>query len=301
MADCVTKGDQPFRVLKQLGEGGYGVVHLVDHIRLGTVVYKTCPSGASTDKQAELKAEAEQHRILRHPNIVILYDAVFNTSCCGLFIEYMKYGSVIEFINRFKVPSELRIQILYETACGMFYLHGNQPAMIHGDLSSQNILIGEGFHARIADFGLSRTMKENYENSTTVTPLRGKPIYIAPEYFKNPLKRKSEKFDVYGFAISAWEILSQKQAYHDYADMRLLPIFVERGERPDMKEIDESIPNTVKQLIEECWHQNDENRPGFEFIKNELCVYVSKKQSELQRSVHQPDRPGQGDTSVEWY
>ena len=283
MAECALTEEQPFRVFKQLGEGGYGTVHLVDHIRLGTVAYKTCP-GASTDRQAELKAEAEQHRTLRHPNVVTLYDTVFNSTCCGLFIEYMKYGSVIEFIKRFKVPSELRIQILYETACGMFYLHGNQPAIIHGDLSSQNILIGEGFHAKIADFGLSRTMKETYETSTTVTPFRGKPIYIAPEYFKDPRKRKSEKFDVYGFAISAWEILSQKRAYHDYADMRWLPIFVERGERPDMKEIDESIPSTVKQLIEKCWYENDENRPSFKFIKNELCVHVSKLQSEVRRA-----------------
>ena len=283
MADCVPTGDQPFRVLKQLGEGGYGTVHLVDHIRLGTVAYKTCP-GASTEKQAELKAEAEQHRTLRHPNVVILYDAVFNSTCCGLFIEYMKYGSVLEFIKRFKVPPEWKINILYDSACGMFYLHGNQGPIIHGDLSSQNILIGEGFHAKIADFGLSRTLKENYETSTTVTPFRGKPIYIAPEYFMDPRRRKSEKFDVYGFAISAWEILSQKRAYHDFADMRWLAIFVERGERPDMKELDVSIPNTVKQLIEKCWHQNERERPDFKFIRDQLFVYVSKIPSELRQA-----------------
>ena len=192
---------------------------------------------------------------------------VFNSTCCGLFIEYMKYGSVLEFIERFEVTPEWRIEILYETASGMFYLHGNQPPIIHGDLSSQNILVGEGFHAKIADFGLSRTLKENYENSTTVTPIRGKPIYIAPEYFKNPRKRKSEKFDVYGFAISAWEILSQKRAYHDFADMRWLSIYVERGERPDMKELDVSVPNTVKQLIEKCWNENERKDQVLNLLK----------------------------------
>ena len=279
MAECLLTGGQPFRVLKTLGEGGYGTVQLVDHNRLGIVAYKTCP-GASTNR-TELEMEAEQHRILRHPNIVTLYDTVFNSTCCGLFIEYMKYGSVLEFIKRFKVPPEWRIQILYETACGMFYLHVNQPAIIHGDLSSQNILIGEGFHAKIADFGLSRTLKENYEKSTTATILKGKPIYIAPEYFKNSRRRKSEKFDVYGFAISAWEILSQKRAYHACTDMRLLPIFVERGERPDMKELDKSIPGTVKRLIEKCWHEKDKKRPGFESMKEQLFDHVSKMQTQL--------------------
>ena len=279
MTEGVTE-DQPFRVLEQLGEGGYGIVQLVDHSRLGRVAYKTCP-GASADRRAELELEAEQHRTLCHPNVVILYDTVFNSTCCGFFIEYMKYGSVDGFIKRFKVPAEWRIQILYETASGIFYLHGNKPRIIHGDLSSQNILIGEGFHTKIADFGLSRTLKENYDTSITLTPFRGKPIYIAPEYFKDPRRRKSEKFDVYGFAISAWEILSQKRAYHDFADMRWLSVYVERGERPDMKELDVSIPITIKQLIEKCWHENDKNRPSFESIKDQLYVHVSQTQSEL--------------------
>ena len=278
------KQNQPFRVLKQLGEGGYGTVQLVDHTRFGTVAYKTCP-GASTDKvQAELKSEAEKHRILWHPNVVILYESVFNSTCCGLFVEYMKYGSVDEFIERFEVQPEWKIQILYETANGMSYLHGNQPVIIHGDLSKQNILIGEGFHAKIADFGLSRTLKENYENSKTVTQLRGKLVYIAPEYFTDPSRRKTEKFDVYGFAISAWEILSQKQAYHDIKVKECLPVYVEKGVRPDITELVMSIPITVRNLIEKCWHQNYEERPGFEFIKDELCVHVSKMPTELRRA-----------------
>ena len=254
MAHCLLNETPPFRVLKQLGEGGYGIVQLVDHDRFGTVAYKTCP-GASTERRTELESEAKQHRNLHHPNVVTLYDTVFNSTCCGLFMEYMKYGAVNEFIKRFKVPPELRIQILYETACGMFYLHGNQPVIIHGDLTCQNILIGDGFRAKIADFGLSRSLKDNYESSKTETQLRGKTAYIAPEYFTDPNKRKSEKFDVYGFAISAWEILSQKRAYHSCTNQMLIPIYVERGERPDMREVGMSIPSTIKQLIEECWHQ----------------------------------------------
>ena len=282
MAECGMTVDQPFRVLNQLGEGGYGTVHLVEHNRFGTVAYKTYP-GAYTSRK-ELEVEAEQHRILRHPNVVILYDTVFSSTLCGLFIEYMKYSSVNEFIKRFKVPLELRIQILHETASGMFYLHSNRPIIIHGDLSSPNILIGEGFHAKISDFGLSRTLKEKYETSKSVTPFRGKTVYIAPEYFKDPRRKKSEKFDVYGFAISAWEILSQKRAYHNFADMRLLPIYVERGERPVMNELDVSIPSTVKKLIYKCWHQNDKERPGFESIKDTLFLHVSTIQSEIRQA-----------------
>ena len=285
MANDKLTESQPFKVLEHLGDGGFGSVDLVYHDRLGKVAYKTCP-GASTDSRvlAELKGEADRHKNLHHPNIVNLYEAVFNSTCCGLFIEYMKYGAVNQFLKQFDVSSNWRIHILYETASGMSYLHGKQPVIIHGDLSSQNILIGEGFHAKIADFGLARTLKENYDRSTTATPLRGKTIYIAPEYFSNSRRRKSEKFDVYGFAISAWEILSQKQAYYTCTDMRLIPIYVERGERPDMNELDNSVPTNIKQLIVDCWHENDNSRPGFEVIKDQLFVHVSVIESELRQS-----------------
>ena len=281
MAECVPTGDLPFRMLKKLGGGRYGVVYLVDHIRLGRVAYKTCPGASDASKILEL--EAERHRTLHHPNVVIFYDAVFNTTCCGLFIEYMKYGSVEEFLRRYEVSPEFRIQIIYETACGFFYLHGNEPPIIHGSSSLTDILIGEGFHAKIADFGLSRTRKKN-EKSTTNTPLRGNYIHIAPEYFTNPRRRKSEKFDVYGFAISAWEILSQKRAYHDFDDSKLITTIVESGLRPDMREVDESIPCTIKQLIEKCWHQNEEKRPEFGIIKDQLFAHVSQMQYELRQS-----------------
>ena len=140
------------------------------------------------------------------------------------------------------------------------------------------------FHAKIADFGLSRTLKENYESSKTETQFRGNTVYIAPEYFIDPTRRKSEKYDVYGFAISAWEILSGKRAYHTHTEKRLIWSFVERGNRPDMKEVDMSIPSTIKQLVEKCWRQNDKERPGFKSVKDQLFVQLSEMQSELRRA-----------------
>ena len=106
MAERALTADHSFQILKQLGEGGYGTVHLVDHKRLGRVAYKTCP-GDSTDRK-KLEVEVEQHRILHHPNVVILYDAVFNSTCCGLFMEYMKYGSVNRIYQTFQ--SSIRVE-----------------------------------------------------------------------------------------------------------------------------------------------------------------------------------------------
>ena len=204
--------------------------------------------------------------------------------CGGLFIEYMKYGAVDKFLQDFDVPPAWRIQIIYETASAMSYLHEQNPIIIHGDLSSQNILIGDRFSAKICDFGLARLLKENCSSSQTNTPLRGKASYIAPEYFSNSRQRKTEKFDVYGFAISSWEILSKQEAYYDFNDRRLIWVYVEKGERPKVKDIDIAVPRTITKLIEDSWQGNQNNRPTFKIIRTRLFEYTSTIQPELMRS-----------------
>ena len=109
-------------------------------------------------------------------------------------------------------------------------------------------------------------------------------MYIAPEYFDDQHKKKSEKFDVYGFAISAWEILSQKRAHRAFTEPKLIKHFVQMGVRPDMEEINVSIPSIIKQLIKECWHTKPEDRPCFKFIDDQLFYCVTKIQPELQQS-----------------
>ena len=188
---------------------------------------------------------------------------------------------------------------MYETASAMSYLHGQKPIIIHGDLSTQNILIGDGFHAKVADFGLACTIKENCSSSITETPLRGKLSFIAPEYWINPQKRKSEKFDVYSFAILSWEILSDKEAYYDFSDRRLIRVCVEKGDRPKLEDIGSAIPRNIKTLIQNCWDGKDNKRPTFKSIKDELFVHISQIQPVLKRAYSVSNRTRKNNEFIE--
>ena len=290
MAECSLPVAVPkFAILDHLGDGGYGSVYLVHHRRWGIVAHKicVCPStdSCSSTQMKELKEEAERHSKLCDPNIVILFDAVFESAICGLFLEYMKYGAVNKFLKQFEVSFELRMHMMNEVASAMSYLHTQNPAIIHGDLSCQNILIGDGFHAKVADFGLARILKDDYSRSETFTPLRGKERYIAPEYFKNPRKRKTKPFDIYGFAISSWEILSGKDAYHDYCDRILVMVSVGKGDRPKIEDLDSAIPKSIKKTIQDCWHRNENKRPDFERIEDRISEHISTVKNLLKRSL----------------
>ena len=266
-----------FKILKQLGEGGYGSVHLIQHPTWGRIALKKFPTSSSSEKDLErMKKEADIHKNLHHPNILKMFDAQFDSEVCGLFLEYMEYGPVDEFIQQIKVTWEQKLQILHGVALAMSYLHRQQPIIIHGDLKCQNILIGCGYHAKISDFGMAHI--KNISRNEIGHPGGGTLQYVAPEYLKDPFKKKSEPFDVYGFAISAWEIFSEKRPYYDFFDQQLISFFVaDKGMRPEISDMGDTIPQVVVNLIQDCWQVQEENsRPTFHHVtgilSDQLCL-----------------------------
>ena len=182
----------------------------------------------------------------------------------------MTYGTVDNFIEDFEVPWEWKIQIMCDVSDGMLYLHQSNPAIIHGDLKCSNILISDEFRAKISDFGLARTTQalSSSRNETGQTVI-GTSAYIAPEYWEDPRLKKNKTFDVYGFAISSWEILSEKRAYYDFCEKSLIDVWVRKGDRPKIEDVKQTIPECPSQILElviKCWHQQADERPAFEAI-----------------------------------
>ena len=127
----------------------------------------------------------------------------------------------------------------------------------------------------------SRSKAENVTN----THLKGTIKYIAPEHLKDHLLKKTETFDVFSYGITAWEILSEKDAYYDIDCKNLLPHYVtEKGTRPETKDIDEGVPEPIVQIIEDCWHQAKERRPAFRDVENFLFEQLAMLVQELAES-----------------
>ena len=260
---------------ENIGEGGYGKVSLIQHPTFGKITHKEL--SINTEKHiVQLKREASIQQNLHHPNIVLLLDNKFELRTCGLFLEYMQYGSVDQFIQNFDVLWEWKLQIVYDVSLAMSHLHQLEPVIIHGDLKSRNILIGEGYHAKISDFGLADTI-QTISRSQNENKVSGTIEYIAPEYLENPYLKKTEKFDVYGFAVSVWEIFSQKRAYYDFSDRKLFAGTVQNGTRPNIVDIERTAPETIRKLVEDSWDPRSDQRPAFKTINRilyeQLCVF----------------------------
>ncbi|XP_017652247.1 receptor-interacting serine/threonine-protein kinase 2 isoform X2 [Nannospalax galili] len=192
----------------------------------------------------------------------------------GIVTEYMPNGSLNELLHRKTeypdIAWPLRFRILHEIALGVNYLHNMNPPLLHHDLKTQNILLDNEFHVKIADFGLSkwRMMSLSQSRSSRSAPEGGTIIYMPPENYEPGQKsRASVKHDIYSYAVIMWEVLSRKQPFEEVTNPLQIMYSVSQGHRPDTNE--ENLPFDIPHrtlmisLIESGWAQNPDERPSF--------------------------------------
>jgi serine/threonine protein kinase len=110
--------------------------------------------------------EAAIHMRLRHESIVSMIGVVFDLDNQGFVLEYVKYGSLKDFIvkiadedGRCYLPELIKTKLAEEIASGMSYLHTfTRSPIIHGDLKLQNILVGGDFNAKASSYVLNYTI-----------------------------------------------------------------------------------------------------------------------------------------------
>ena len=150
--------------------------------------------------------EARSLAQLSHANIVSVYDVGEVDNLPYIVMEHLAGGSVkgrIERTGPLKAGEAVRIAI--EVANGLAFAHSK--GIIHADLKPSNILFDANDHAKIADFGIARTPKED-----GATPeLYATAMYVAPERVEG--RQASVQSDVYGLGLVLYEMLVGKPPF----------------------------------------------------------------------------------------
>lgn len=195
-----------------IGVGGTGIVYKAETQRphSAIAVKKLWRSeAADVETGDDLFAEVNLLGKLRHRNIVRLLGYLHNEADVMMLYEYMPNGSLGAALYGKQAGSVLvdwvsRYNIALGVAQGLAYLHHDcHPPVIHRDVKSNNILLDSDFEARIADFGLARTMLHKNE---TVSMVAGSYGYIAPEY--GYTLKVDEKSDIYSYGVVLLELLT---------------------------------------------------------------------------------------------
>ena len=211
-------GDEvgPWRLIRELGEGGMGSVWLAERAdgSLKRQVALKLPRLSWQRGLAERMArERDILATLEHPHIARLYDAgVDKLGRPWLALEYVQGQPIDEHARSQGLDVKQRVQLLLQVCEAVAYAHSR--LVIHRDLKPGNILVTDDRQVKLLDFGIAKLVQGGTLAAATLTRQAGAaltPAYASPEQLcGEPLTTAS---DVYSLGVVAYELLAGARPY----------------------------------------------------------------------------------------
>lgn len=228
---------------KKVGHGAYGYVEEVEVSgtmcaakKVHRVLIYNDDEGAE-DFKRKFYSECRIMSMLRHPHVVQFLGVYFPSaerikreeileadegsippsssqglSLPWLIMEYLPMNLDNFLMENRAIPFSVKTSLLLDICKGLYYLHNQNPAIIHRDLTAKNILINSALVAKIADFGVARIINP-LSNTMTVGP--GTIIYMPPEVHSREevgegYAHYSTSIDIFSFGVNILYMITQE-------------------------------------------------------------------------------------------
>ncbi|XP_021718944.1 serine/threonine-protein kinase HT1-like [Chenopodium quinoa] len=212
----------------------------------------------ATKIEQEFASEVSLLFGLNHPNIITFFAACKKPPVFCIITEYMAGGSLRKYLHHqqpYSVPLDLVLKLALDIARGMQFLHSQ--GILHRDLKSENLLLGNDMCVKVADFGISCLETQ----TGSAKGFTGTYRWMAPEMIRE--KHHTKKVDVYSFGIVLWEILTALTPFDDMTPEQAAFAVCQKKARPP---IPAECPTALSRLMKRCWSSKPYKRPQFDEI-----------------------------------
>lgn len=251
-----------FRIERELGRGGAGVVYLAHDTKLErSVAIKSLPDEVMSNSKVRTRfaREARVLASLNHPNIATIYEELQDAGGVSyLVLEYVPGQTLVERIAgaRFKLQEALSIAQQIAEAVAAAHEHG----IIHRDLKPGNIKITPEGRIKVLDFGLAKVLGgEAVDQQSTVTVpgrVMGTPAYMSPEQARG--LETDERCDIWSFGCVLYEMLTGKVPFEGETVSDTLAAILDR--EPDWHALPQATPANIQVLLRRCLEKETRRR-----------------------------------------
>lgn len=190
-----------YRLLRLLGEGGFALVYLGEHIHLGTyAAVKLLLTQLVSDDVEQFRHEAQTIARLLHPNIVRVLDFGIEGNAPYLVMDYAPNGTLRgRHPKMMRVPLATVVGYTLQVAEALQYAHDQR--LIHRDIKPENMLLGRNQEVLLSDFGIALTSQST--SSQRTQDIAGTVAYMAPEQLQAHPRPASDQYSL-GVVVYEW-------------------------------------------------------------------------------------------------
>lgn len=247
-----------YRLTQYLAKGGMGVVYLAeraDKVFRRQVAIKFINADTGLKHYSRFRREVQILADLKHPNLVLLYDAGrLGDGRPYLVMEYVEGENLREWAERHgPVPLATVVEIIKQACAGLHAAH--QAGVIHRDIKPANIAVTGGNGSKLAvkvlDFGVAARKEHSDSGVSTTKGAVGTLLYMSPEQLQ-PVKGTdlTPASDVYALGLTAYELLTGTPANDGQSQGEIiLKHLQETPDPPSHRRPDLNIPRSFDRVI----------------------------------------------------
>ncbi|XP_062218255.1 CBL-interacting protein kinase 26-like [Phragmites australis] len=203
-----------YEIGRQLGQGNFAKVYYARNLTSGqAVAIKIIDKDkvVRVGLMVQIKREISIMRLVRHPNVLQLFEVMASKSKIYFVLEYVKGGELFNKISKAKFSEDVARRYFHQLISAVDYCHSQ--GVYHRDLKPENLLVDENENLKVSDFGLSALAESKRQDGLLHTTC-GTPAYVAPEVL-SMRGYDGAKADIWSCGVILFVLVAGYLPFHD--------------------------------------------------------------------------------------
>jgi serine/threonine-protein kinase len=247
----------PYRLLREIGNGGMGMVYEAEDARLGRrVAVKLLPPEVNRDRKAKERflREAKAAAAVDHPNICTVHDVGESDGRLYIVLTYYEGETLRERIKRGPLPLDEARQIAIQVSRGLACAH--EAGIVHRDIKPANVMLPRRGEAKILDFGIARLQGDDASLTRTGASW-GTPAYMSPEQARGePVDART---DVWSLGAMLYEMIAGRRPFGGESLEAVVSAILTQEPEP-LERIRPDVPEDLARIVERALIKNPAER-----------------------------------------
>ena len=253
-----------YRVLRELGRGGMGVVYLAEDSRLDRkVAIKALPPETARDpiRRKRFELEARAAAALNHSGIAQVYQLEEQGDDLYIVFEYVEGRDLRGMVSQGRAPREELFKIAIGIAWALSAAHAQ--GIVHRDLKPENVLVTASGETKILDFGLARFQTGALDSATisvaltTAGTIVGTVGYMSPEQLE--CKDVDFRSDIFSFGVMLYELGCGTHPFQGSSAASTIANVLNQ-QPPPLTSANPITPPELERIVGKCIRKNREER-----------------------------------------